>query len=251
MKCMPTDGRRTIPLLRCVTGHWVSFNRCLYTNLLYIKIRTVLHVVDLDTKYSAECLFSGESSSDIWDALLMIWVSSYVGFPDLIAIDQGTQFTNDEWATILAAPRIAIRQPGVESHNIFGVGERYHSYLRQIYQRVQLVNLKITQELAIRVLNDMEISNSLTLTLTILGVISRVPTDPRHFCKQLKRVNAMSSARDEIVKSKANGRIKIALIRNVPAASDAEINIGDELPMFRRKPGPKCEDPYNFFRFRG
>lgn len=54
----------------------------------------------------------------------------------------------------------------------------------------------------------------------------------------------MHSARDEIIKTKANDCIKTAFIRNVSAVADAKIDVGDEELMFPEKFVLKWEGLY-------
>lgn len=143
----------------------------------------------------------------------------------------------------------------MDSYNALGAGERYHSYLRQIYRRFRLDTTETTQELAlsilVRVLNDLARPNALTLTILVFVVIPRVPIHRRHLPDQIKHLNEMRSAPDELIKTIANNRIMTALIRNVSDATDAEIDVGDEVLMFRGKPASKWEGPYIVTRFQG
>lgn len=77
--------------------------------LIAIESRSLVHVIDMDSKYSAACFLSGASFRDIWEALLKILVNAHVGYLALIAVDQGLQFTNDECATVLVTHGIAMR----------------------------------------------------------------------------------------------------------------------------------------------
>lgn len=110
-----------------------TFKKCVYNELMSIEPKTVLHVVDHDTKYYAASFLGGESTKNVWNEFFRIWVNTYAGFPGTIATDQGSQLISDEWGTILAIHGIVKRSFGVKSRNTLGVGERYHAYLRQTY----------------------------------------------------------------------------------------------------------------------
>lgn len=99
----PRRFRVALPGTDCV------FNRYVCLDLMSTESQSGLYVVEMVTKYSAACFLSGEKSSNICKALLKILVNAYVGYPDLIAVDQGPQFTIGEWATILVTHGIAMR----------------------------------------------------------------------------------------------------------------------------------------------
>lgn len=102
----------------------------------------------MDTKYSVVCFLLGESCREIWAALLKICANAYIGYPDLIAVEQSPQFTSDQWATILVTHGITMRHSGVESYIALVVGKRYYSYLCQVYRRAWLYTPEAKQNLA-------------------------------------------------------------------------------------------------------
>ena len=64
---------------------------------------------------------------------------------------------------------------GVQSQNAFGVGERYHSSLRQIYRKVHHAKPRIGPQnafmLEIKAMNDIAGPQGLVPTLLIFGAI--------------------------------------------------------------------------------
>lgn len=107
-------------------------------DLMVLETKTVLHTADCNLKHFAACFLTEESTKDIWDVFLKIWVNEYAGFPDSIAFHQGSQFTSDEWDMILAYYGVNNQASGAKSHNALGSGVCYHSDLRQMYCRVRL-----------------------------------------------------------------------------------------------------------------
>lgn len=64
--------------------------------LMWTDENRILHVVDRDTKFRATYLLSGESTNDVWEALISICVSPYVSFLGEVATYQGIQIVSEE-----------------------------------------------------------------------------------------------------------------------------------------------------------
>lgn len=114
--CVPTNGWRTTPISCGATHHRICFQQvCMHRfHVNRISKWSLIHVVDMNTKYSGACFLSEESSRDIWDAFVKIFVDAIVDCDYLIVVDQGPHFTSDESATILLTHGIAMRQSGVK-----------------------------------------------------------------------------------------------------------------------------------------
>lgn len=52
---------------------------------------TTLQLVEKGTKFSAAFFLNDESTIEIWNDLMRIWISMYIGFTDKVAVDQGPQ----------------------------------------------------------------------------------------------------------------------------------------------------------------
>ena len=105
----------------------------------------ILHVVDRDTRFISAAILHGDSTSDVWKAYLEIWVNKYVGFPDVISVDQGPQFQSMEWKSLLQLTGIKFKPSGVEHHNAINIEERYHSFLRKIFHKIESSH-RLTQQ---------------------------------------------------------------------------------------------------------
>ena len=68
---------------------------------------------------------------------MRIWACVNRGLPDVMATDQGPEFTFNRGETFANLVGIRYNLSGVHSHNALGVGGRYHSFLRSIYRRVR------------------------------------------------------------------------------------------------------------------
>lgn len=103
----PHRFRVSLPNEDCV------FNRVVSMDIMFLDSKSVLHVVDRDTKFGAASFLLGQSASQVWQTFLNIWVSVYVGFPESVAIDQGPQFQIHEFSSLLQSAGIITKPSGV------------------------------------------------------------------------------------------------------------------------------------------
>lgn len=226
----------------------VVFNRIVSLDLMKLNNRSVLHAVDRDTKFSAACFLNGETTLHVWQAFLRIWVTTYVGYPDTLALDQGPQFSSEEWKSLAHDAGISLHQSGVESHNAIGSGERYHSFLRRIFNKVITSTVNINDELAlafsVKACNDMGGTDGLVPTLLVFGSLPRIPIGIHHSPDNISRMKAISTARREATKVISQHRLDVALNKLVPGAANNDLKIADEVLMYREKPVAKWVGPY-------
>ena len=151
-----------------------------------------------------------------------------------------TQFVSNRFRNLCQLDGISLKISAVESHNSNDVGERYHSSLRRIYQKVVRkhpnINNDAALEVAVRVLNDTAGPNGLVLTLLVFGVMPRMPIRPMELPSQLERMTAIHAARKELSQLIASHRVTQALQRNTPSASISSLKIGDEDLVYRETP---------------
>lgn len=156
----------------------IVFIRTLSFDLMKLNQRSVLHALDRDTKFSAACFLNDESTFQARQAFLCIWVTTYVGFPEILALDQDAQFCSDEQCSLAQGSGISLHHSGVERHNAIGNGERYHSYLRRVFHKVQSNTPNLSDEialtLAVKACNDTAGPKGLVPTLLLFSVLLRV-----------------------------------------------------------------------------
>ena len=226
----------------------VVFNRTVCLDLMYLENTPVLHVVDKDTKFSAAAFLEKETADATWNTFMSIWVCVYIGFPDSMATDQGPQFKSQRWNTLLLLAGIKHFQSGVQSHNALGVGERYHSFLRDIYRKVQLQHPGIGRShclsLSLKAMNDTAGYHGLVPTLLVFGAMPRIPITPMDLPAQMDRMRAIESARKEMASVMAKERMSKAVRMNVPSAADNDIAIGTRVLLYREKPEDQWKGPY-------
>ena len=210
-------------------------------DIMYLDGISVLHIVDKDTQFSSAAFLShGETTEDVWHIYMTLWVIPYGGYSTEIQVYQGPQFTSDNWKSLLAAAGIRMEELGVESHNALGIGERYHSFLRQIYRKVRAQFPAIAKEyalsLSVKSVNETAGQNGLFPVLLVFGVLPRRPFSTMDLPKQRDRMKALKLGRLEMSKQVAKARLSTARNSNVPAASDSEVKAGDKVLVYREEP---------------
>lgn len=226
----------------------IVFNRENCLDLMKINGKQILHVVDRDTRFSAASFLHGESTKDVWQCYLEIWANKYIGFPDVISVDQGPQFRSAEWKSLLQLAGISFKPSGVESHNAINVGERYHSFLRKIYHKIESSHPSYPPQhilsLAVRAMNDTAGSNGLVPTMLVFGVLPRIPIIPIKLPDQVNRLKLMRDARKEMSQLIAKSKLTKALKMNVPSAAHKDLKIGDPVLVYRESPVNKWIGPF-------
>lgn len=132
--------------------------------------------------------------------------------------------------------------------NALGVGERYHSYLRRIFERIVSDALNTDPSLALsiltKVLDDTAGPFGLSPTLLVFFIVPRLPINPKELPKQVKQTKAMKAVQVEMASAIAIDRFKTALVRSIPAVADSETVEGFEVFMFHENPIGKWMGPY-------
>lgn len=63
------------------------------------------------------------------------WVQPFLGYPDIMALDQGPQFSSPIEASFLSKHGIEAQHTEVESQVALSVNERYHAFLLAVYAK--------------------------------------------------------------------------------------------------------------------
>ena len=233
----------------------VVFNRTVCMDIMFLEGKLVLHVVDKDTKFSTAAFLRSGTADETWDRLMRIWVSVYIGFPDTIASDQGTQFQSQRWRSLLLMAGIKHKSSGVQSHNAIGAGEIYHSFLCHIYRKVREATPNIAPQsalmLAIKAMNDSAGPHGLVATLLVFGVMPRIPVAPSEPPEKISRMSAMHYAREEMSAVIAEDRLITAISTNVPSAAMKDIKVGNNVLVYREKPENKWTGPFKVLDSNG
>src|SRR5208282_901152 len=110
-----------------------DFNHSVYTDVLYIDGKPVLHTVDESTSFQAAYFLKNLTAEHTWEALRASWIDVYLGPPTLIIHDPGTNFSSDEFRGNAHLMGIDVKETPTEAHNSVGLVERYHVPLRRAF----------------------------------------------------------------------------------------------------------------------
>src|ERR1700712_5570347 len=69
----------------------------------------------------------------VWETLCACWINVYIGPPDQIVTDAGTDFASEEFRQLAKDVFVSVKEVPVEAHNSVGLVERYHAPLRRAY----------------------------------------------------------------------------------------------------------------------
>lgn len=103
----PHRFKVSLPANECI------FNRTISMYLMSLDSPSVLHIVYRDTKFCAACFLNDESASKVWQEFLNIWMTNYLGCPERVELDQGSQFHSIEFKSIMKSAGVSIQLSGV------------------------------------------------------------------------------------------------------------------------------------------
>lgn len=171
------------------------------------------------------------------------WVSGTV------FLDQSRQLRSLEFCSLLAAAEITAKSAEVESQNTLEDIERYHYYLRNIFEHIRTdhteLSLKLILQFAVKAHNDTYGPNELELTLLVFEVDPRIPLYRNELSIQRKRMRVLhKKTKAQMAAMTAKARLKTAVSGRAHTETDAEIKIGGIELVFcdqqRRWMGPHC-----------
>lgn len=109
------------------------FNSEVIFDVMYIQGRPVLHCVDRAKDFQSARFLEDISTENLRKTFMQMWCLIYLGSPDNLRHDQGTQFTSPKLQQLAAEAGISCRSVGVESANAMSVGECHHEPLRDTF----------------------------------------------------------------------------------------------------------------------
>ncbi|KAI0994222.1 hypothetical protein K3495_g13960, partial [Podosphaera aphanis] len=191
-----------------------EFNSCIYIDVLWIDEKPVLQVVDEATRFQAARWLKAMNAQEAWNALRNCWIDVYLGPPDVIVHDSGTNFTGKEFKQSAVAMSITTRTIPTEVHHGVGRVERYHIPLRQAYE-------VISKDLAkTKAVNDTAGPDGLVPTLLVFGAYPRMTESDPPAASIFDRAMAIKTAMKEVRKIHAREQVRTALtMRNGPRTS--------------------------------
>lgn len=227
-----------------------DFNYEIFVDVLYLDGEPVLHVVDGGTSFQAGRFLPSLSTKDTWEALRAAWVDTYLGPPDHLVHDAGTNFASSEFRNEAKFMGITCRQVPTEAHWSIGKVERYHGPLRRAFEILTaeigtICSKEAILQMAFKAVNDTAGPDGLIPTLLVFGAFPRINLDSPPTPSTLKRAEAVAKAMRTLRKHRAERQVRDALAaRNGPDTSDVlSAPLQSEMLVWREKDG--WQGPYN------
>lgn len=192
-------------------------------DILKLDGKNTLHAVDEATAYQSGRFLSDMSARSVWNAFRACWIDVYLGPPDFVAHDAGTNLVSTEFRQNAKSMGIQIHEAPVEAHHSIGKVERYHVPLRRAYDIIcielkgQEVSAEEKLQMALKALNDSIGPHGLIPTLLVYGAYPRMTIDSAPSSSIEVRAKAVKMAMQEIEKIRVKRSINNALnTRNGP-----------------------------------
>jgi len=160
----------------------LQFNFTIIIDILYLGTPTTpaLHIIDEATRYQAARFLKDVSATHVWDTLRYAWMDTYIGPPDLIVHDAGTQFTSTEITQNARSMGSVTKCVLVEAHHLIGLVERYYTPLRRAFEiiteELPQLNKHFALQMATKAVNDTAGFDGHVPTLLVFGTYPRLAT---------------------------------------------------------------------------
>lgn len=190
--------------------------------------KPILHKVEA-TRFQAARWLTDISSQTVWNTLRSCWIDTYLGPPDVISHDIGTQFMSNEFKNLANSMAISTESAPIEAQKLIGIVERYHLPLHGAYgiitEELKGLNSGITKlmvlKIAIKAVIDTVGPNGLCLTLLVFGAYLKMTKLDPPAPSIVARSKAIEKAVIQVTKLRNDCLIKDALrMRNGPVTND-------------------------------
>lgn len=150
------------------------------------------------------------STNTVWNISRASWIDVYLGPPDFLSYDAGTNLVSTEFRHNAKSMGIQVHEAPVEAHHSLGKLERYYSPLRRVYNIIcselkgQDVTNEVKLQLAFKALNDSKGPHGLVPTLLVYGAYPRMIKDATLSSSVEVRAKAVKMAMQDIEKPQTN-----------------------------------------------
>jgi hypothetical protein len=221
-----------------------EFNYRLIVDVIYINKKPVLHAIDEATAFQAARFLQNLQARTAWDILRFMWIDTYVGPPDVIVTNAGTNFVNNEFVNNARILAIEIKEIPVEVHHSIGKVERYHGPIRRAFEIITAdlgndVTPDNVLQMAVKAVNDTAGPNGLVPTLLVFGTYPCLSPSSPPSPSITARAAAVRKAMAEVRKFKAERQVAEALAtRNGPSVAEvAQLPLQNEVRVWRENGG--------------
>lgn len=194
----------------------------------------VLHIVDDATKFNVARFLPDVSTDTIWATIIECWAAMYIGLPNRILTDQGSQF-GDRFVGLARLANVEVNRTGIEAHASLGLAERYREPLRSTFRKIEVswpgVDKGLALAFAVKAMNDTLGPEGLVPSALVFGEFPQINTrsEPRADRSTLRRAEVANLARPEISERMAELRLKRGLHHAVPPSRDRIYQPGDKV----------------------
>lgn len=179
------------------------------------------------------------SAQETFDAFCASYLDVYIGPPDEVITDSGTQLKSKEFGDLCEQRGITLKIVPIEAHNAIGKGERYHGPLRRAFEIIDKemaglgVHESVILQMAVKAVNDSAGPKGLIPTLLVFGVFPKMFRGDLPAASVIQRSKAIRKAMDELRKVKAERQVTDALrMRHGPTGS-YNLKIGQKVVVWR------------------
>jgi hypothetical protein len=176
---------------------------------MYIEGNRLLHIIDQATQFQAARWLRNLSTKHTWDTLRECWIDTYLGPPDYIRHDAGTNFTSKEFRQLAATMGITTKSVPVEAYWSIGQVERAHPILRRAYciiaeeLKSEGISKQTMLQMAVKAVNDTSGPDGLVPTLLVFGAYPRITEFDPPTRSTTQRATAIRKAMEEVSRLRA------------------------------------------------
>ena len=233
----------------------IQFNAEIIVDIMYLDSKPVLHVVDTATSFQAARFLRNMSSKATWEALRACWIDVYIGPPEKIVHDAGTNFHGIEFQQLANSMDITVKEVPIEAHHSIGKVERYHAPLARAYaiikEETQDTSLEYVLQSAIKAVNDSIGPKGLVPTLLVFGTYPRMTPAIGTTPSIQQRAAAIHKAMRELNRIRETRQIRDAVnTRNGPDVTRVrQLSPNDDVLVWREH--DKWTGPYKVLTIEG
>ncbi|CZS95546.1 related to TY1B TY1B protein [Rhynchosporium graminicola] len=186
--------------------------------------RQVLHIVDQGTTFQNGGFLTNISAEHVWNRFKQVWIDTYLGPPDFIVTDAGTQFKSKEFVQSAKTEGSTVKVVPVEAHHSIGKVERYHGPLKRAYTIIRKELPHLSQDMALQMafhaINCISGPSGIVPVLLVFGAYPRMVEMDAPSPSVSQRAAALHKAIEEIRKLRSRRQVNDALnTRNGPSST--------------------------------
>lgn len=212
-----------------------NFNYSIFVDIIYIDDSPILHVIDKATRFQAARWLNNIFAKHTWETLRLCWIDVYIGLPDPITHNAGSNFDSKEFCQYATSMAIATKSVPVEAHWLIGMVERYHAVLQRAYKVIADdlqgcgLSKEIILQMAVKAINNIIGPNDLVPTFLVFEAYSRMSEFDSPIPTITQRAIAIKNAMKEVQRVRAERQVADALNqRNRPGPM---VSVVYDLPL--------------------